>query len=169
MGCSPDVCIQLPSVFRKLLLNWGANPDLQYYDCNGQTALHLHQTDLELLKMLIKAKANVNAQDNFGDTPLHIAMANGRIAVADILLNNGASTSIFNAKKQTALDTAAALADFHSFKCVFDHATKTVRTSHFYPDEGDDAFMKWEKAYNGLESKWRQVRHENIQELTPEQ
>ncbi len=45
---------------------------------------------LELVKYLIKSRANVNAQTGTGDTALTYACENGHTDVADVLLQHGA-------------------------------------------------------------------------------
>ena len=170
MGCSTEALICGKSLLHfverstcvKLLLNWGANPNVQ--DLAGKSVLHLYQTDLAVVKMIVESKADVNLQDNSGDTPLHITARTGQTAVAEILLRNGASTSIANNKNQTALDIAAALGHSECFKCMFALATKSERSSRL-----SDGSKKWKEAYGGLESKSRTVHHEKIQDLSHEQ
>ena len=171
MGCSTE--FTLPDEYWKLLLNWGVDPNLQ--DSLGKTALHMPEIKQPSVEMLVEAGANVNVQDKFGDTPLHITAATGRTIVARTLLSGGALPSMVNKKKQTAFDIAAASENFDCFKAMFDHATETARNISNLCDnlmeskEASDALRKWKEAYNGLESKLRQVQHEKIQELSPEQ
>lgn len=54
----------------KLLLEKGANPDLQ---CGGVTALSLCYNSIDILKMLLEKGANVNIKDVYGKTPLMLA------------------------------------------------------------------------------------------------
>lgn len=57
--------------------------------------------------MLIDQGAVVNDEDIDGFSPLHLAAAQGKIDVAEILLNNGANVSAYDHQKQTPLHLAA--------------------------------------------------------------
>ena len=119
MGCSPSL-IGVPlrhRAYLKYLLNWGANPNEPHSD--GKTALHFYQTETAVMRMLIEFKADVNMQDSSGDTPLHVAARKGRTAVAEMLLQNGASTDKVNNMNQTAFDVAAAFGHLQiCAKCI---------------------------------------------------
>uniref|UniRef100_A0A3B5L401 Uncharacterized protein n=1 Tax=Xiphophorus couchianus TaxID=32473 RepID=A0A3B5L401_9TELE len=53
--------------------------------------------------LLLHYKANTEAQDNNGNTPLHLACMYGH---EDVLLENGASTHILNKNRETPLQCA---------------------------------------------------------------
>lgn len=85
----------------------------------GRTALHfaVHsaitnkswQAQLEKVKLLIRAGADVNAKDNLGNTPLHYITGervNGRISIARLLLNAGADPDKRNDDGDSPLDKA---------------------------------------------------------------
>ena len=65
----------------------------------GWTSLHVtcvrdpigwHDTErLEVMKVLLRYKANVNQQNDSGETPLHYACANGLLHHVEILLGTG--------------------------------------------------------------------------------
>ena len=57
-----------------------------------------------MVKLLIEAGANINIQDESGNTPLHYSAANGKKDVVKYLLDNKADTSIVNVKEQKAID-----------------------------------------------------------------
>lgn len=59
---------------------------------------------LNVVKVLIEAKAKLDHQDDEGNTPLHDAMLNGHRDVAWLLYEQGASTKIWNKAKQTPID-----------------------------------------------------------------
>jgi len=54
--------------------------------------------------LLIEAGANINIQDESGNTPLHYSAANGKKDVVKYLLENKADASIVNIKEQKAID-----------------------------------------------------------------
>lgn len=78
-----------------VLLSAGApvdNPDFV-----GKTALHhaaKHQRTGDLIKVLLKHKANVDSQDRFGASPLLIAIQEDCFDVIPVLLDAGASLDV---------------------------------------------------------------------------
>lgn len=65
-----------------------------------QTPLHLAcgvSANLEITKLLIKKKANVNVQERNGWTPLHCAANEGNLQICELLLNcDGIDVGILN-------------------------------------------------------------------------
>ena len=64
----------------------------------GYTALHLaaaglHQRNVEVVKMLLEAGADIDATDDDGHTPLMGAVVNGCVAIAEVLHNTECSNS----------------------------------------------------------------------------
>ncbi|MBU4305228.1 MAG: ankyrin repeat domain-containing protein [Candidatus Omnitrophica bacterium] len=87
----------------------------QGYDLNAsggisnQTGLHYAAAggNIEMLKVLLNAGANINAQDSYGFTPLMIALYKKRHEAAELLLQRGADVKIVNTwNKFTALHYA---------------------------------------------------------------
>ena len=75
---------------------------------HGTTLLHLasRTSNLELIRLLIQAGGDVNAQDEDGDTPLHWAMARrGNYEVARLLIENGADLANNAVDMRTPLHT----------------------------------------------------------------
>jgi ankyrin repeat protein len=76
------------------------------------TALHLaarrEHFCPELIMLLVANRAKINAQTNFGNTPLHLAAIYNRPEVAKLLLQSGADVTIINKSGQTPLDAARA-------------------------------------------------------------
>ena len=87
------------------LLEEGAPVSWRNRDRDGQTSLHVtciiltpldrylfvwHETTpLEVMKVLLEYKANVNQQDDSGHTPLHFACRHGLLDRVKILLATG--------------------------------------------------------------------------------
>lgn len=110
----------------KTALRLGANPDIvieydkldhpNYIPGKGMTALHAliimypitwtdeHHEVHHLFKLLIKRGANVNAQDERLETPLHIAIRESAEMELKELLNAGANPNIKNASGLAPID-----------------------------------------------------------------
>lgn len=65
------------------------------------------QKSLKLAKLLLEAGANVNFQDSFGNTALHLACENNNIDVIKFLVENNCNLNIPNSGNKTALDIAS--------------------------------------------------------------
>ena len=78
-------------------------------DMDGATPLHIAR-DEKVVAMLIGAKANVNAKDNNGDTPLHRAVFGDESMVA-ALIKAGADVNAQNKEQLTPMDFAIAVGD----------------------------------------------------------
>uniref|UniRef100_A0ABD2X8U9 Uncharacterized protein n=1 Tax=Trichogramma kaykai TaxID=54128 RepID=A0ABD2X8U9_9HYME len=92
------------------LLRKGANPTL--VNSMGLTPLHVicgRIDDVDLAERLFKfandkhQPININAQDKFGDTSLHMALRRGRDKVAEWLLRKGADPNVANVQGLTPL------------------------------------------------------------------
>ena len=86
------------------LLESGA--DLEAPNGDGMTAMHAQVMDAYSVRTLLGWKADVNAQCNKGNTPLHYATAAGNVEVVNILIAHGADLGKVNEKGQTALEMA---------------------------------------------------------------
>lgn len=75
--------------------------------CENKTPLHMADTEPKVVSSLIKAGADINAQDAYGETPLHDKVRMGYFAAVKILLANKADVNIKNKKGQTPLYSAA--------------------------------------------------------------
>lgn len=91
--------------------------DLEEVDCCGRTALQyaVYNNDVELLEILIKSGAKIDAKDDFGLTPLQRAVFWNVLEVTQFLIKSGAdlaatdtygSTVLHQAVLGSALDTA---------------------------------------------------------------
>lgn len=91
----------------KLLLDYGANPNLQWKN-SGETALHIAAFYglTNVAKLLIKQGADLDIQQYNGDTPLMVAIQAKQADIVKLLLNNYAQVVIKNNDGFTALDLA---------------------------------------------------------------
>ena len=82
------------------------NPDSANTKDNiGFSPLHL-ATNKDVAEMLLAYKADVNAKNIYGDTPLHIAAIGGRKEVIEVLLAHKADVNAENIYGQTPLHVA---------------------------------------------------------------
>jgi len=89
----------------RVLLAGGANPDMLTTD--GYPLLKLAVTDSaskEVVQELIEAKANVNASDPNGWTPLHWAASGNRKELVELLVKAGADVNLRDKQGKTPLD-----------------------------------------------------------------
>ncbi|KAK1979348.1 hypothetical protein LZ30DRAFT_783503 [Colletotrichum cereale] len=96
------------------LIDLGVDPN--HYDKYGNTVLmafvaQLPEDDdykkpVEILELLIKAGANVNARNRNGETPLHIAVRRGKKLAMRTLAQNGANPQARDAEGRSVLEVA---------------------------------------------------------------
>jgi len=101
--------------------------DLNAAHGDGATALHwaAYNDDLELVKMLLAAGANVKASTREGAiTPLFMACSNGNAAIIEALLKAGADAKAVKANGTTALMLAAASGNADAVKVLLDHGAE---------------------------------------------
>ncbi len=58
---------------------------------------------LEVIKLLLDNKADVNAKDSTGKTALHVAAASGNLEIVQFLIDNKADVNAKDADGQTPL------------------------------------------------------------------
>jgi ankyrin repeat protein len=93
----------------KALIENGAN--VEVHNDNGETPLYwaacsFFGEDPELVQFLINKGADVNRQDNYSKTPLHVVAMWGGLGIAQVLLNNGANVNAQDKVGDTPLDEA---------------------------------------------------------------
>ncbi|KAG4106643.1 ankyrin repeat-containing domain protein, partial [Neocallimastix lanati (nom. inval.)] len=68
--------------------------NIYYIDINGRVALHYacEKGNIEIVKLLLKKGSPINIYDNNFFTPLYLASFNGFYEIAELLLENGASS-----------------------------------------------------------------------------
>jgi len=62
----------------------------------GITPLHTaaYHGHTEIVKLLLKRKADINAKDKDGETPLIAALTSGHTEIGELLINKGAGVNI---------------------------------------------------------------------------
>ena len=91
--------------------NW-ENPNKEVYidslDLVGDSPLHtmVYRNDIYAVNLLIESKANLNAQGEINDTPLHIAVSQAHVEIIKSLLNAGAKSDIKSDCGKTAYEMA---------------------------------------------------------------
>ena len=91
----------------RLLLTAGTDPNMKNKNSNTVLFRVVHTSAHEALKVLLDSGlANLNQQDQHGDTPLHDAARIGNARAVELLLEYGASTDIGNNRGLTALKSA---------------------------------------------------------------
>jgi len=94
-GCSPlHTAVSSGNMeLARLLSQHGANAN---FKCNGRTALiaSVFNDDAEMTKMLLSFAADVNAKDDYENTPLYISYQRKNVEIGRILLANGADPKV---------------------------------------------------------------------------
>ena len=90
----------------KKALALGANVNTVFTDMNNSTALHevARVNDTAAVEFLLKNKANINAKDSDGNTPVLIAANLGNEKMIALLQKNGADLKIKNNEGKTVQD-----------------------------------------------------------------
>ncbi|XP_020297140.1 uncharacterized protein LOC109861755 isoform X2 [Pseudomyrmex gracilis] len=108
----------------KLLLTNGSkvNGNTDKFD---NTPLHFAvlNGDIEIVKMLLDRRANVNATTWQGTTPLHYAIENKKIEIAELLLNHGANVNASTKNGNTPLFLAVKRGHVDAVKMLMDRGS----------------------------------------------
>jgi ankyrin repeat protein len=94
--------------------------DVNTPQADGMTALHwaTYHDDVELVTLLVRAGANVQAANRYGVTPLSLACTNGDGAMVEMLLKAGADPNAALPGGETPLMTAARTGAVASVKAL---------------------------------------------------
>ena len=122
----------------RTLLEQGA--DANEVDADGTGALHwaVHEDDVELSGLLLRARANAAAANRYGVTPLDLASENGNAATVQLLLEHGADSSSAAPEAETALLTAARTGDVATLRVLLAHGADVNATERW---KGQTALM----------------------------
>lgn len=128
---SPVRSMKIEKIIRFLLLQDRHNKMVQAVDEDGETPLHVAAKCLEIavMRMLLRAGADVNARDNEGNTPLHdIALRSetaGYFEVLRFLLEEGhADTTVRNNEGLTPAGVAIKRGNTKAAELIFNHKQK---------------------------------------------
>jgi ankyrin repeat protein len=114
-------------------------------DPDGTTALHwaVREGDLTHATNLIKAGANVKAENRYGITPLYLASENGDPAMLKLLLKAGADPNAAVKLQETALMTAARTGNVEAAKVLLDAGAKVDAREEWHSQTP----LMWAAAY----------------------
>ncbi len=115
---------------RQLVGSGEGNPDM--IDENSRTGLHYAAMNgnLQILAILIKAKAKLNVEDKLGDTPLHLAAEQGQTEAAKLLLDVGAEVDPQNKDGMTPLMIAASRGNLELVRALLAKGASVTKTDY---------------------------------------
>lgn len=110
-----------------LLLKHGVPVDLHTGTREKRTALHLaaEKGHLDVLRVLVDAGSQINAQDYLGTTSLHFAVHEGHLEAVQFLLARGADPNMSTTSGSTALCMAPRSGSVDVVRCLLDHEATT--------------------------------------------
>ena len=115
---------------RQLVGSGEGNPDM--VDENSRTGLHYAEMNgnLQILAILIKAKAKLNIEDKLGDTALHLAAEQGQTEIAKLLIDAGARLDIENHSGMTPLMIAASRGNLELVRALLAKGASVTKTDY---------------------------------------
>ncbi len=122
-----------------------AKPVTNTVDADGTTALHwaIRNGDVAQAEKLIKAGANVKAENRYGITPLYLASENGDPAMLKLLLKAGADPNATVNLQESALMTAARTGNVEAAKVLLDAGAKVDAREEWHSQTP----LMWAAAY----------------------
>ena len=125
----------------KVLINYGADPN--HTDMYQRNCLHIcakigNDSNLEFAQFLIDHNCNLEATDNYGNTPLFTAVYNGNLSFIELFLRNGANIKCYDSLGKTLLHTAVEKQDFEIVQYLVEKGIKvnkkdnSLKTPLFY-------------------------------------
>ena len=118
------------ALVRQLVGSGEGNPDM--VDDQSRTGLHYAAMNgnLQILAILIKAKAKLNIADKLGDTPLHLAAEQGQTEAAELLLDVGAEVDPQNKDGMTPLMIAASRGNLELVRALLAKGASVTKTDY---------------------------------------
>jgi uncharacterized protein len=115
---------------RQIVGGGEGNPDQT--DDQSRTGLHYAAMNgnLQILAILIKAKAKLNVEDNLGNTPLHLAAERDQTEAAKLLLDVGAEVDPQNKDGLTPLMIAASRGNLELVRALLAKGASPTKTDY---------------------------------------
>ncbi len=162
-GALIDAVVNGDTIAVRRLLQENADPNER--DASGNTALHRAATygSIEIVRLLIDNKANLDSRNKQGDTPLMVLIppsySTNRDTIVRLLLDRGASMDI----KNNNGDTAMSLAVQRSRTQIVSMLKDTTRSRKLLAEE----FARAAEAQRKAEVAAKQDRLRNIAHSRP--
>lgn len=117
----------------EILIKNGAKVNISFskerFRYGGENPLHLaiKFNRIDIVKLLLESKSNVEALNNTNDRPLLVAIEKMQFDIAELLIKNGANVNIFFSQQrfhhrgESPLHLAIKLCNLGLVKCLLDH------------------------------------------------
>ena len=116
-----------------LLLKAGANPEKSGSDI-APLIVAVQDENQEIVRLLVEYKANLNVQNEQGNTALHICVQRDDLQLLRFLLENGANARVFNKSDLTPVHLAARIGSIKSLEVFLEHDPELV---HLRSEQAD--------------------------------
>ena len=129
----------------------GVDVNAKNKDENGGTALMMaaREGNVDIVKALLAAGADIGAKDNDGDAALVWAVEEGRADIVEMLLAAGADINAQNEDGETALVLAIGAGDVDVVKLLLD-AGADIHVKDKDGDTARDVVVQWQKTYQDI-------------------
>ncbi|XP_074125737.1 uncharacterized protein LOC141543988 [Sminthopsis crassicaudata] len=140
-----------------ILLEHGADPNLGD-NCNNALHYVAYFQNIDMAAKLLQYKADIEAKNKEGLTPLFFAVRANNCDMADFLLKNGANVNALDAFKRTALMIAISLEFTEMVSVLLQH-----NADHTIKDQMGRTAEKYARIYNYP----RHIYHKQIEQYKP--